>query len=93
MWRTTKSSAAGAAPPPPRSPETGKPRTLYVRLPSQGHPLYHRIELLLTMFPGSERMVLFFEDTKKRLGAPCLIHEALVAELTELCGEGNVVVK
>ena len=64
-----------------------------MRIPGQGHPLYRRIELLLTMFPGSERMVLYFEDTKKRLGAPCLIHEALVAELTELCGEGNVVVK
>ena len=45
------------------------------------------------MFPGQERMVIFFEDTKKRLGAPCLIHSALVEELTELLGKENVVVK
>ena len=83
----------GAAPPPPRSAETGKAKTLYVRLPSNTHPLCRRIELLLSMFPGSERMVLYFEDTKKRLGAPCLIHDALVQELTELCGPDNVVVK
>jgi DNA polymerase-3 subunit alpha len=83
----------GAAPPPNRSPETGKPRTLYVRLPSASHPLYRRMELLLSMFPGNERMMLYFEDTKKRVSAPCLIHDALVQELTELCGGENVVVK
>ena len=51
------------------------------------------MELLLSMFPGNERMMLYFEDTKKRVSAPCLIHDALVQELTELCGEANVVVK
>ena len=83
----------GAAPAPKRSVETGKPRTLYVRIPGNTHPLCRRVELLLSMFPGNERMVLYFEDTKKRLGAPCLIHDALVQELTELCGAENVVVK
>ncbi len=48
---------------------------------------------MLTMFPGSERLVLYFEDTKKKAAAPCQIHEALVAELTERCGADNVVVK
>ena len=77
----------------PAAPASDKPRTLYVRLPSREHPLYRRIELLLTMFPGRDRLVLYFEDSKKKAAAPCLIHEALLAELTELCGEENVVVK
>ncbi len=68
-------------------------RTLYVRLPGQEHPLFHRVALLLTMFPGEDRVVLYCEDTKKRLGAPCLIHPALIAELTELLGAENVVVR
>ena len=38
-------------------------------------------------------MVLYFEDTKKRVGAPCLLHESLIAELRELCGGENVVLK
>ena len=74
-------------------PGQKKEKTLYVRLPSQDSPLFHRLELLLDFFPGDERMVLFFEDTKKRVGAPCLIHRALVEELTELLGAENVVVK
>lgn len=71
----------------------GKPRTLYVRIPSADHPLCRRVKLLLTMFPGNERIVLYMEDTKKRLGAPCLIHPAFVAELEEQCGKENVIVK
>ena len=70
-----------------------KPRTVYVRLPGRSSPLYRKVELMLTMFPGNDRMVLYFEDTGKRAAAPCLIHEALLAELNERCGEKNVVVK
>ena len=83
------SAAPAAAPPKPN----GKPRTLYVRIPSAEHPLCRRVKLLLTMFPGSDRIVLYMEDTKKRLGAPCLIHPAFVAELEEQCGKENVIVK
>ena len=46
-----------------------------------------------TMFPGEERMKIYFEDTKKLVTAPCLIHSALVEELTEKLGAENVVVK
>ena len=45
------------------------------------------------MFPGREKLVLYFEDTKKRVGAQCVVHEALVAELEEMLGKENVVVK
>ncbi len=81
------------SPAPPAAKPDRKPRTLYVRIPSADHPLCRRVKLLLTMFPGNERIVLYMEDTKKRLGAPCLIHPAFVAELEEQCGKENVVVK
>ena len=82
-----------AVSPAPAAKPDGKPRTLYVRIPSADHPLCRRVKLLLTMFPGNERIVLYMEDTKKRLGAPCLIHPAFVAELEEQCGKENVIVK
>ena len=74
-------------------PAGARPRTLYVRLPRQSDPIRRKVELMLTMFPGRERIVLYFEDTKKKQGAYCQIHDALVAELTERCGKENVVVK
>ena len=52
-----------------------------------------KIKLILTMFPGTQQMVIYCEREKKRIGASCLIHEALVDELTERLGPGNVVVK
>ena len=68
-------------------------KTLWVRLPSRQDARMRRIELVLTMFPGVEPMVVYFEDTKRRLGARCIIHPALVQELQELLGPENVVVK
>ena len=72
-------------------PEANK--KLYLRLPTENCPEYHRIRLLLTMFPGEQQLVVFFADTRRRVGADCLIHPALVQELRELLGEDNVVVK
>ena len=45
------------------------------------------------MFPGKQQMVIYFEDTGKRVGAHCVIHKALVKELQKMLGEGNVVTK
>ena len=70
-----------------------KIRRLYVRLPSEQSPLYDRIRLILTMFPGSDRLVFYFEDAKKRRSAACVIHPALVDELNTLLGAENVVVR
>ena len=80
------------APEEPPAP-ADKPRTLWVKLPSREGPAFRRVELLLTMFPGSEPLVVYFADTKKRLGARCLIHPALLEELRELLGPESVVVK
>ena len=51
------------------------------------------MSLILTMFPGTQQMIIYCEAEKKRMGTRCLIHEALVDELKELLGEENVVVK
>ena len=90
----------GAAVPAPETPREEAPapapaaeRKLYVKLPSRFDPAMKRIELLLTMFPGSEQMILWCEREKKRIGAKCLIHEGLVLELQEMLGKENVVVK
>lgn len=70
-----------------------KDRKLYVKLSGRGDPMLRRIELLLTMFPGREQMVIWLENDKKKIGANCRIHPALVQELKELLGEENVVLK
>ena len=74
----------------PAEPEQQK---LYVKLSSTDAKALRKIELLLEMFPGGEQMILYFADTGRRMGANCVIHRALLAELRELLGEGNVVVK
>jgi len=75
------------------APQPQAERKLYVRLKSEDDPACERIKLILVMFPGNEQMVLYFEDTKKRRGARCVIHDALVKELREMLGDENVVVK
>ena len=79
--------ALGASVPPPAE------KKLWVKLKSQDDPELKRIRLLLTMFPGNQQMILYCQAENKRIGAKCLIHEGLVAELKEQLGEANVVVK
>lgn len=76
--------------PTQKRPENQK---LWVRLPTVAHPAFQRIQLILKMFPGHQQIILYFTDTKKRLGGHCVIHTALVDELKEMLGEENVVVK
>ena len=73
-----------------KPPESAK---LWVKLDSAENPALKRIELILTMFPGRQQMIIYCEREKKRIGAQCVIHEALVDELKEMLGEGNVVIK
>ena len=68
-------------------------KKLWVKLTGVGDPMLKRIQLILTMFPGQQQMILYCAAEKKRMGARCLIHEALVEELRELLGEENIVVK
>ena len=74
-------------------PLTATEKTLYVKVKSSESKEYERMKLVLSMFPGKERMVIHFSDTKKNLGTKCIIHEALVGELREMFGEENVIIK
>ena len=73
------------APPP-------KEAKLWIKVKSANEPVLKRIKLILTMFPGTQQMIIYCEAEKKRMGTNCLIHEALVDELKDLLGEGNVIV-
>ncbi len=77
-------------PPPAQQTQT---KRLYIRIPGVQNPIWDRIRLVLTMFPGQERLTVRCADTGKLLVSPCLVHPALVAELEELLGRENVVVK
>ncbi|MCL2628329.1 MAG: DNA polymerase III subunit alpha [Oscillospiraceae bacterium] len=66
---------------------------LYVKLQSENSPEYEHLKLVQSMFPGNEKMIIRFEETKKTVGASCTIHEALIKELIEKFGEKNVIVK
>jgi DNA polymerase-3 subunit alpha len=79
--------APGEKAPPPQD------RKLWVKVKSAQDPVLERIRLILTMFPGTQQMVIYCEKEKKRIGASCLIHEGLVLELEERLGKENVVVK
>ena len=82
------------APPPPPPPEAApRGKTLYLRFPNQAHPAYEHLKLVLLMFPGQEKCVVYFADTKKQLSTRCVIHPALIAEMQEWLGAENVVVK
>ena len=68
-------------------------RTLFIKLRSADSPEYERLKLVHMMFPGRERMVIYFGDTKKTVGAKCIIHDAFIRELGEMLGLENVVVR
>ncbi|MCI5754594.1 MAG: DNA polymerase III subunit alpha [Clostridiales bacterium] len=87
------STAPDAPAPVQETPPAPQPRKLFVRLPDEQSPARRHVELVLKMFPGNDRIILFFADTRRQLTAPCLIHDALVADLIEVLGAENVVVK
>jgi DNA polymerase-3 subunit alpha len=73
--------------------EASVEKKLYVKVPSEDHASYERLKLILVMFPGDDQLVLYFEDTKKKRGTRCVIHEALIQELTDMFGKENIVLK
>ena len=82
---------------PPKEPEEAKPvprqGTLYLRLPGEEGKLYPKVKAILNMFPGESRAVVFFEDTRARRGTACTLADSMLAELKNVLGEGNVVLK
>ena len=67
--------------------------TLYLKLPTEGSPLFGKIKAILNMFPGQNSVVVYFADTKQRRGSKCSIDQRMLAELICLLGQENVVVK
>ena len=72
--------------------EAGSGRTLYIRLPDGGERLVW-LRRLMQMFPGEEKGVVCFADSRRRLGVSCVLHPALIRELEDKLGRENVVVK
>jgi len=66
---------------------------LYLQLPSENSRENRRIRPVLNMFPGKTPVVLFYADTRARRQTYCLPDPDLVAELREILGEKNVVLK
>jgi len=85
----TQQEAAAEAPP------VAKPLygTLYLRLTSQSDPRCRKIKAIIKMFPGDGTVVLYFADTKTRMGSRCALDPRMLRELKTVLGEENVVLK
>ena len=68
-------------------------RTLYLRLDSRTDPRLGKVKAILSMFPGSGKTVLFFADTRTRMGTACAPRDDMLGELSRLLGADSVVLK
>lgn len=68
-------------------------KTLWLKVDKDEERRLHRIELLLQMFPGKDKMIIYLAEKKRRLSAGCVIMDTLTEELKALLGEENVVIK
>ena len=68
-------------------------QTLYLKLENMEGRQFRKVRPILNMFPGHTKTVLFFADTKKRMGTTCLVDGMLLEELQELLGKECVVLK
>ena len=67
-------------------------QVLWIKLPDGGER-FSWLKKLLSMFPGEASAIVYLSDSRRRLQTHCLQHEALLAELREVLGEENVVLK
>ena len=70
--------------------EKKKRRELWGKTNSTDTEKIEYVELILQMFMGEDRFVMYFEDTKKKREASCLIHEAFLKGLRIKFGYDNV---
>ena len=82
-----------AEPEPAPRAEPVRTGTLYLKLSSEGDPVYRKVKAILNMFPGENGVVLYFADTKVRRGTRCSFRDSMLGELKNVLGEGNVVLK
>ena len=83
----------GSPEPAARPAQPPRQGTLYLRLPGEEGTLYPKVRAILNMFPGDSKVVLYFSDTGHRRGTRASLADRMLAELKNLLGEGNVVVK
>ena len=74
-------------------PSVQKEGTLYLRLPTEEGTLFGKIRAILGMFPGENPVVVYFADTKQRRGSRCSLDSRMIAELGQVLGKENVVIK
>ena len=67
--------------------------TLYLRLPNEDCREFRKIKAIVNMFPGDGKVIVFFADTRKRMGVRCMLHGSMIGELKRLLGEENVILK
>ncbi len=77
----------------PAKPEIKTGGTLYLQLPSENDPSYRKVRAITKMFPGNDKVVLFFADTRQRRGTVASFDSRMLSELKNLLGEKNVVLK
>ncbi|MGI6028862.1 MAG: DNA polymerase III subunit alpha [Candidatus Heteroscillospira sp.] len=75
--------------------KNGAEHKLWLQVTPDKEDKLKKLEKILIMFPGEEKMVLVrvIDGVKRRFAARCIIHPALVDELREMFGEENVVLK
>lgn len=79
--------------PAARPVEKKQYKTLYLRLDTMGGKQDKRVRAILRMFPGELNTVLFYADTRQRVGTRCLMDPLLLEELMARLGQENVVLK
>ena len=67
--------------------------TLYLQLTGESDPRYQKVKAVVNMFPGNSKVVVFFADTRKMRGAQASFDARMLAELKNILGETNVVLK
>ena len=68
-------------------------RVLYLRLPTQEGTLFRKVRAILNMFPGKEKTIVYFADTKRKGATSCAIDQRMIQELIAVLSEENVVIK
>ncbi len=77
----------------PPKPEIKQGGTLYLQVPSEQDTNYRKVKAIVNMFPGNDRVVVFFADTRQRRGAQAAFDSRMIMELEKLLGKANVVLK
>ena len=75
------------------TPKSTKGDILYIKLEEEEGPVWDRIRKIFLMFPGTEKVVVYFAGSGRKHREACVLHPALIRELEDLLGEENVVLK